>query len=692
MDDTVLWTPDAKRIADSQIHRFQAWLSQTRDVHTQSYDELHAWSVAEVDTFWESVWEYFAVIGERGHGPVRTGTSVSDTRWFEGARINFAENLLKQAALTPEAEAIVGLHETASRECLTWAQLRDQVGSLSRHLRTLGIGQGDTVSAVLPSLTQTVVALLATASVGAIWSVVNTDFGIDGIRDRFAQIEPTVLITIDVHEFNGSTHDQLERLPELLAALPSVRHHILIDSAAGRDTSAPPAEVVEIVVPSGAVPTGSTDRTTAAGGERTVVSVPYTSIIAEASAPKFDRVAFSHPLWVLYSSGTTGKPKGIVHGHGGIVLEALKANAFQYDVGPGDRTHFAVSTTWVVWNLMVQSMMRGTTIITYSGSPLFERPDRHFAICSDEHAQLFCTGAAILSIVARSGVSPKDLYPLDSLRTIISTGSPLPDETWKWAYENVKDDMLIGSDSGGTDISSGILGSNPLDPIRLGQLQGAYLGVDATSVDESGTPVEGEVGELVIRQAIPSMPVKFWNDPDGTKLFDAYFADLPDLWRQGDWATKVPDQGFVIHGRSDATINRGGIRMGSADICQAVDAVPGVQESMVIGAELTGGGYFMPLFVVPEDGVEVDATLTATIVSTIREHVSPRYVPDEIIAAPALPRTRTGKLLEIPIKKVLQGGDPALVNRTAAAEASIVDWFIDFARAFALRQEGEGEG
>lgn len=671
MDRTELWQPSPQRVEDSQLRAFMAWLADTHGVQTRDYADLHAWSVSHLDEFWEAIWSHFDVIGERGTGPVREGDSISATRWFPGAALNYAENLLRQAEVTPDAEAVVGLHETGARETLTWAQLRAQVASLAAHLRRLGVGPGDTVCAVLPAIVQTPVALLATASLGAIWSVVNTDFGVDGIADRFAQIEPRVLFTVDSHEFGGAHRDQLAQLPAILEALPTVRHHILVDTRTQQAADEHEASGV----------TGSdADAVTL-----TVPSARWSEIIAEEAQPQYERVDFSHPLWVLYSSGTTGRPKGIVHSHGGVVVESLKANALQYDVRPGDRVHFAVSTTWMVWNLMIDAMMRGATIITYDGAPTWQRPDRHLAICSAERATLFCAGAAVLSIGARAGVVPKDDLDFTSLRTIISTGSPLPAETWTWAYEAIRADMLVGSDSGGTDVASGILGSNPLGAVWLGELQGPYLGVDARIVDGDGQSVEGEVGELVIAAPMPSMPVMFWNDPDGSKYRAAYFDDFAGLWRQGDWATKIPGGGYVIHGRSDATINRGGIRMGSADITHVVDQVPGVAESMVLGAELPGGGYFMPLFVVPVPGTDVDDDLRSAITEAIRTRLSPRYVPDEIIAAPGIPKTRTGKTMEVPIKRVIQGGDPAAVNRTTAVDPTIVDWYVDVARNVAQR-------
>lgn len=648
--------PSPKRIAQSELTRYQQWLRETQGVEAQTYEQLHAWSVDHLEEFWDSIWEFFDIIGERGTGPVRVGDSIPETQWFPGARVNYAENVLRWAQERPGDEAIVGLHESAPRTSLTWAQLRGEVGALAQRLRDLGVRPGDTVCAVLPSIPETIVALLAAAATGAVWSVVNTDFGVQGIRDRFEQIEPTVLITVDELEFNGRHRDQLPLLAEILEALPSVQHHILVDTVLPAEAQLPSTRVQ---------------------------SLRYSQLVADPQEPEFEPVEFSHPLWVLYSSGTTGRPKGIVHSHGGIVLEASKATALQYDLRPGDCCYFAVSTTWMVWNLLVDSMVRGVTTVSYDGGPTLDSGQVHVQIASQEGAALFGTGAALLSLMERSGTSPGERFPLPQLRMVLSTDSPLPDSAWSWVYDHLKDGIHVGSDSGGTDVASGLLGSNPWEPVRVGQLQAPYLGVAAVTLDPAGKQVRDEVGELVITQPMPSMPVMFWNDPDGSKYRDAYFNEFDGLWRQGDWATDLSEGGWEIHGRSDSTINRGGIRMGSADITYAVNAVPGVQESMVIGAELPDGEYYMPLFVVPQEGVELDDALKEAIVQSIRTRVSPRYVPDAILAAPSVPTTRTGKLMEIPIKRVFQGGDPDAVNRTAAADPEALEWYVEQAARYA---------
>lgn len=662
----VLWTPSEESIAASQLMDFRRMVAERCGAPADGdFRDLWRWSVTHLDEFWEAMWEFAGLVGERGDGPVREGDEMPGVRWFPGATVNYAANILRWADEFPDAPALIGLHEDSRREVRTWAELRDDVAALAAQLREWGVGPGDRVCAVLPNSNAAVTALLATASVGAIWSVVGSDFGVKGVEDRFGQLEPTVLITVDGVLFNGTVIDLTGTVDALRTALPSVRHHILVDDLAGT--------AYEVDLAPGTTPeTVRLSDVLARRGEELVI----------------EETEFSHPLWVLYSSGTTGKPKGIVHSHGGVTIEAAKAQMLHYDSRPGDIQYSAVATTWVVWNVLVNALIRGLTVVTYTGAPFAGGPDRQFRIIAQERVTAFGTGAAVLSAVERSGYSPKEHLDLSSLRYILSTGSPLPDSTWDWVYEHVSDTVKLGSDSGGTDIASAFIGSNPWDPVVRGLLQGPYLAVACDSFDPQGNSLTDELGEFVVTEPMPSMPVCFWGDEDGSRYRSAYFDAFPGVWRHGDWVTRSADEEYCIHGRSDSTINRGGIRMGSADICQVVDGVEGVQASMVVGAELAGGDYYMPLFVVPEPGTEVDDDLRSRIVAAIRSEISPRYVPDEIIAAPAVPTTRTGKLLEIPVKRLLQGADPASANRETAADASVLDWYIDFAQKHTAERSG----
>jgi acetoacetyl-CoA synthetase len=646
----LLWQPSKERIASARMSAYLDWLARERHLRFTGYAELWRWSVDDLDGFWRSIWDYFDVRASVQPSAVLDDRRMPGATWFPGARLNWAENLLRHA--DRDGPAVIGLtegsHEGQDRAELSWAELAEQVASFASALRELGVRPGDRVAAYLPNIPQTVVALLATASEGAIWSCCAPDFGTKGVVDRFQQIAPTVLIAVDGYRFGGKDVDRAAVVAELREQLPSVRHSIVIRH---RHPYRP--------TPSG--------------------TLAFDALVEKPAALRFEQVPFDHPLWILYSSGTTGLPKGIVHSHGGILLEHLKLHGLHFDTGPDDRVFIFASTAWMVWNVLVSALSVGATIVTYDGSPVVPEPDAMFAVCAEQRVTRFGTGAAYLTICEQAGARPGDRYDLSALRSIMSTGSPLPDAVWPWVYNAVKRDVLLGSDCGGTDVCSAFIGTNPLLPVYAGEMQAPDLGVRIESWSDAGQPLVGEVGEMVVTAPMPSMPVAFWNDPDGSRYRDAYFGTYPGVWRHGDWLTVTPDGTYIVHGRSDSTINRGGVRMGSADIYAAVDAQPEIAGSLVIGAELPGGDYYMPLFVVLAPGAELTDGLRTRIRRAIREQVSPRHVPDDIIVVPAIPMTLTGKRLEVPIKRLIQGvpADTA-VNRATVANPDVLGWYVDF--------------
>jgi acetoacetyl-CoA synthetase len=646
----LLWVPSEERVATSRMAQYLDWVNRDSDSRLLTYDDLWRWSVDDLDGFWRSLWDYFDIVASAPPTSVLGDRRMPGTQWFPAARLNWAENLLRHA--TDERLAIVSVHEQAPPVEMSWAELTAQVASLAAELRALGVGPGDRVAAYLPNIPQTVVALLATASVGAIWSCCAPDFGTKGVIDRFQQIEPAVLIAVDGYRFGGKEVDRLDVVDELRERLPSVRHTVIVRNLA----------------PDRALPAGTVAFDTMTDGD---------------DAPRYEQVPFDHPLWILYSSGTTGLPKGIVQSHGGILLEHLKMHALHFDLGADDRFFIYASTAWMVWNVLVTGLAVGATIITYDGNPAYPETDALFAICAERRVTRFGVGAAYLTLCEKAGSRPGDRYDLSALRAITSTGSPLPESAWRWVYDAVKRDLLLGSDCGGTDVCSAFIGTNPMLPVYAGEMQAPYLGVRIEAWSQDGRPVVGEVGEMVIAAPMPSMPVTLWNDPDGARLREAYFDAFPGVWRHGDWMTVTENGTYVVHGRSDSTINRGGVRMGSADIYAAVNSLPEIADSLVIGAELPDGAYYMPLFVVLAPGAELSDDVVRRIQRSIRQHVSPRHVPDDIVEAPGAPVTVTGKRLEIPIKKLLQGvTEDRALNRATVANPNVLDWYIDFAARY----------
>lgn len=661
----ITWSPTPESLEAARLTRFLRRMEQQHGLELPDYPTAHAWSVRELPTFWDGVREFFGVVGEgfqdaRADGRVLVEDWMPGAVWYPDARLNLAENALRHAADPALAEepAVVHVGEDDTLTTTTWAQLERQVASLASHLRRLGVGPGDRVVASLPNVPVTIVAMLATASVGAVWAVASPDLSAAATVDRLAQLEPVVLIGCDGYVFNGRRVELGEHLAAVEAGLPSVRHTLL---ARLLDPEADP-------------------------GDRTALEPLVTAEVE----PDHARVPFDHPLWVLFSSGTTGRPKGLVHGHGGITLEALKMVGLQQDVGPGDRYFVAANTSWVVWNLLVNTLVAGASVVTYAGSPVLRGPDRLFEILELTGATAFGTGAAYLQMVQGAGLRPGEDRDLHPLRSVLSTGSPLPASTWRWFHEAVAPAAHLGSDSGGTDICSIFLGSNPLQPVHLGELQGPALGVDVQAWDEQGRRVVGEVGEMVITRPMPSMPVRLWEDPDGSRYRDAYFDTWPGVWRHGDWITETARGGFVVHGRSDATLNRQGVRLGTADIYAALEEVPEVRDSLCIGAEQPDGGYWMPLFVVLADGETLDDGLERRIRDAIRRRCSARHLPDEIVQAPQIPVTHSGKRVEVPVKRLFSGVAPSsAVNVQSVANPEAMEWFVDHARR---RREAQASG
>jgi acetoacetyl-CoA synthetase len=650
MAPPVLWSPPTDARTTTRVGRYLEWLAGERGQTLDTYDDLWRWSVDELGGFWRSVWDHFQV-GGPDPGPALAEASMPGARWFPDARLNWAEHALRLTARGDDEIVIIGCSQTRDRTTLTVAQLRGAVGRVRAGLARLGVGPGDRVVAYLPNVPETAVALLATASLGATWSSCAPEFGVRSVVDRFSQIEPKVLLTIDGYRYGDRTISRTDEVAAIRAGLPSLAATVLLPYLDPRST-----------LPG---------------------AITWSDLTADAGDLEFASVPFDHPLFILYSSGTTGLPKPIVHGHGGILLEHLKIHALHHDLGPADRFFWYSTTGWMMWPYLVSGLLVDTSIVLYDGAPNSPDLSALWRLAAEEGITYFGCSAPFLMACRKDGLRPGRELDLSGLRGIGSTGAPLPTEGFTWVYDAFEPSVHLQSVSGGTDVCTAFVGASPLVPVWAGEISCRHLGCRVEAFDASGRPVVGEQGELVLTAPMPSMPVGFWNDPDGSRYRAAYFADYPGVWRHGDWITFTERGSCVISGRSDATLNRGGVRIGTAEFYAVVESLPEVADSVVIHLD---DADELLLFVALREGATLTDELRQRIVRELRTTLSPRHAPDRIVAVPAVPRTLSGKKLEVPIKRILTGTPPEVAaSRGSLANPESLDAFVALADARASR-------
>ncbi|MCW2605432.1 MAG: acetoacetyl-CoA synthase [Frankiales bacterium] len=644
----VLWTPSPQRVQASRLTAFAQQVAERHGVDVGGdYEALWRWSVEHLEDFWALVWEHFAVGGS--YQQVLTTREMPGARWFPGAQVNLAEVVLRRRGPGP---ALLAVDEDGTATTTSWDELRGRVGALAATLQRLGVRQGDRVVAYLPNVPAAVVGLLACASLGAVWSTCAPDIGAQSAVDRFGQLDPRVLLATDGYRFGGVDRDRRDAVAELLAGLPTVEAVVHVPFA--DDAVLPHPHVVA-----------------------------WADAVADLQDPSPVALEAEAPLWVVYSSGTTGLPKGLVHSHVGAVLIALAQQGLQYDVREGDRFCWYTSTSWIMWNCVVSSLLLGATAVLVDGSPLFPTPDRLWQLAEEHGLTTLGTSPGHLLAGEKAGLRPGRDHDLSALRGVGVTGSPLPPSSYRWLYDAVAPDLALHVISGGTDFAAALVCDAPWLPVTAGEMACRGLGIHVEAWDEHGRPLVDEVGELVVLAPMPSMPLQVWGDASGERYRDAYFdapydAWPPGVWRHGDWVTVTSRGTTVVHGRSDSTLNRHGVRMGSADLYAAVEAMPEVVEALVLGVERSDGGYWLPLFVVLAGNAVLDDALVARIKDQVRRQASPRHVPDEVLACPAVPRTTTGKKLEVPLKRIAQGVPvEKALNRGSVADPSAVDWFVE---------------
>ncbi|HEV2075762.1 MAG TPA: acetoacetate--CoA ligase [Thermoleophilaceae bacterium] len=663
-EGTILWEPSPERRERAAMTRYLRWLAAERGLRSEGYHELWRWSVEELEGFWASIWDYFEVRSARPYERVLAERTMPGARWFEGAELSYAEHIFRDRP--DDRVAVVHASELRERGELTWAELRDASARIAAGLRSVGVERGDRVVAYMPNIPETVAAFLACASIGAVWSSCSPDFGPKSVIDRFAQIEPKVLLCVDGYRYNGRDHDRMDVVAGLQAAMPGLERTVVLPYLDSR----PDLGRLERAMP--------WDAVMEAGSGASLATEP---------------VPFDHPLWVLYSSGTTGLPKAIVQGQGGILLEHLKKLHLHVDARAGDRLFWFTTTGWMMWNFLVGGLLTDAAIVLYDGSPAYPDMGVLWDLAQDAGMSCFGTSASYISGCMKAGVEPAAGRDLSALRSVGSTGSPLSPEGFRWVYDHLGGDTWLFSTSGGTDVCTAFVGGVPVLPVHQGELQARSLGAKVESFDEEGRPLIGEVGELVITEPMPSMPLYLWNDPDGERYRESYFGMYPGIWRHGDWIEITPRGTAVIYGRSDSTINRGGVRMGTSEIYGAVLGLPEVVDALVVDVQRPGEEAWMPLFVVLREGQELDEQLEREIRRRIRDDCSPRHVPSEVLAIDEVPRTLSGKVLEVPVKRILTGTPPErAASRESLQNPAALDWFVELARRRGMAAAAPADG
>ena len=652
VSDTLLWEPTQALREQANVTDYTRWLAREKNLTIQTRDELWQWSIDHLEDFWASLWEYFHINAAKPYTSILKERKMPGAAWFSGAELSYAEHMFRHA--TTDHPALLFQSERNPLREISWEELRRKTGAIARALREMGVRRGDRVVSYMPNIPETLMAFLACASIGAIWSSCSPDFGTSSVIDRFKQIEPKALFAVDGYQYGGKQFDRLALVADIQRELPTLQHTILLPYL--------------------------NQQATTEGLARAIL---WDDLLAREAELTFEQLPFDHPLWVLYSSGTTGLPKAIVQGQGAILLEHMKQLSLDLDLKSGDRFFWFTTTGWMMWNLLIGGLLVGATIVMYDGSPAYPDMGVLWKYAQDAGMTLFGASAGYIASCMKAGIEPARTYDLSKLHGLGSTGSPLPPEGFRWVYEQVKPDIWLASVSGGTDVCSAFVGGCILLPVYAGELQCRSLGASVQAFDEQGQPLIDEVGELVITEPMPSMPLFFWNDPGNKRYLESYFTMYPGIWRHGDWIQITPHGSAIIYGRSDSTINRQGIRMGSSELYRVIEGLPEVLDSLIVGVELPGGNYYMPLFVVLREGVTLDDALKTRIKQALRGSISPHHVPDEILEIAEVPYTLSGKKMEVPVKKLFMGLPiEKAVSRDAMKNPQMLDYFVEFAQKF----------